>query len=179
MAAVEAAVEAAAAVAEVAEVATGEAAREQAIEQEDNRKRAESEEINKRVQEKMNEIKAREAAAAREHAREQTESINKRFQEKAEAEARKAEATKQEKEREYVLLPRLHMHACACPLHTCTASSINPPTRACHTHRLKFINDKIKIARVLARMKIRPVVLTFAAWKELVETNRELKQAIG
>jgi len=34
---------------------------------------------------------------------------------------------------------------------------------------MQLVMDKIKIGRVVARMRIRPVVLAFEAWKELVE----------
>eukprot|EP00325_Prymnesiales_sp_UTEX-LB-985_P026802 CAMPEP_0174720938 /NCGR_PEP_ID=MMETSP1094-20130205/34951_1 /TAXON_ID=156173 /ORGANISM="Chrysochromulina brevifilum, Strain UTEX LB 985" /LENGTH=67 /DNA_ID=CAMNT_0015921527 /DNA_START=30 /DNA_END=233 /DNA_ORIENTATION=- len=40
--------------------------------------------------------------------------------------------------------------------------------------QLRAINDKIRIRRVVARMRMKPVVLTFAAWKELVHAHEAL-----
>ena len=46
------------------------------------------------------------------------------------------------------------------------------------TRRMQLVLDKIKIGRVVARMRIRPVVLAFEAWKELVE-EAKLERAGG
>jgi len=43
-----------------------------------------------------------------------------------------------------------------------------------HTAQVAAINKKIKIARVVARMRIRPALLAFDAWKELVASGAYL-----
>ena len=37
---------------------------------------------------------------------------------------------------------------------------------------MKLVMDKIKIARVITRMRIRPAVLAFEAWKDAVEAAK-------
>ena len=43
---------------------------------------------------------------------------------------------------------------------------------------MQFVLDKIKVGRVVARMRIRPAVLAFEAWKEFVE-EAKLERAGG